>query len=364
MKFTTIIIISTYLYYFCFISLINCVPETVTQKSNFKKPTLNKPHIQQSVSFDFSSTDHIVNESSLNLLLKILNLELTQNTPLFTELINSLFSGFLNQNINLSGHECIPQLQSAYLKKLKKIHKKITSTFKLELSKKDLKNPDKRYEACFDSKQSISEIAQTILSYHIEQIYILQQQKLQIQDNNEISSLITTQLEHNEYKVASTEDKLKRVEMISCNAYSNSNDYFGKLPMISKCDIMMNMIYKYLIYKQKEKGEDIKKLKKEMSKFKKVGKVLYALVTKKYKFHYLGKEIDDKVIEVVMNWLSKAQIAEGKVMKSFALLKNKYPTEKDSIIISNVNYADKRDVVLNLGMAFGILGRAVIGNLA
>lgn len=358
---------SFYIFLFSTTLLLSFLPLTIEQqnsilkKSHSKKSSSKKP---KNVSFDLSTVSNIVSERSSNFLFRTLNFELTANMNLFIELINGLLSGFSQKQISIKGNtECFNYLHASYFNKMDKIYDEVIQVFLDDLHMSEIHNPDKRYEVCTEDRKDVLDYIQNKLNYYSNQIEVAQNEIEEMKESGYDKMFYFDkefEIEMFETEIARSEMKVKSFEMFPCKDWAERKNLFIPIPLPVRCEVGLRTLGKFLeCYKGKDKEVQAiqKKLRGKVESLVKVGPVLYALLSKKYKFRELGKEYELGKIE---DYLSKAQIAEDKIEKELTLLKKKNPNKEEEELKGEIDFGFKKEVVFNVGAAFGDMIRKVL----
>ena len=343
-----------------FLPLTNEQQHSILKKSHSKKPSKKT----KNVSFDLSTVSNIVSERSSNFLFRTLNFELTSNMNLFIELINGLLSGFSQKQISIKGNtECFDYLHASYFNKMDKLYDEVIEVFLDDLQMSEIHNPDKRYEVCTEDRKDVLDYVQGKLNYYINQIETVQNEIEEMKERGYDKMFYFDkefEIEMFETEIARSEMKMKSFEMFPCKDWSQRKNVFIPIPLPIRCEVGLRTLGKFLeCYKGNDKDVNAiqKKLKGKVESLVKVGPVLYALLSKKYKFRELGKEYELGKIE---EYLSKAQIAEDKIEKELTLLKKKHPNNEEEQLKGFIDFEFKKEVVFNVGAAFGDMIRKVL----
>jgi hypothetical protein len=244
-----------------------------------------------------------------------------------------------------------------------KLYDEVIEVFLDDLQMSEIHNPDKRYEVCTEDRKDVLDYVQGKLNYYINQIETVQNEIEEMKERGYDKMFYFDkefEIEMFETEIARSEMKMKSFEMFPCKDWSQRKNVFIPIPLPIRCEVGLRTLGKFLeCYKGNDKDVNAiqKKLKGRVESLVKVGPVLYALLSKKYKFRELGKEYELGKIE---EYLSKAQIAEDKIEKELTLLKKKHPNKEEEQLKGSIDFKFKKEVVFNVGAAFGDMIRKVL----
>ena len=349
---------------FFFVYFIYTFPNIKSQPLNIRKTPANK---NKKVNFDLSEVDPIVTERTLNELLISIDNDLLVNPEILTELITGVLSGILSKEVNITGHQCIATLQKDLNRRFKAYQSRFIKSLIENSNESDKCGVERLQELCYETKKDIRErLGEVILSkdktlaLYYERLEYKQASKRVLQRDIDV---IKGSIKYLEREIILNDNQIVRYRLFDCNKLPKKISFIHENPIGIKSEIILD-INELFVKCYRGMNNAIHRLRTQILRHEKMNikneKVtlnMFALFTTRYRFLSFGKKLR---AEKITTYFSRAQIAEGKVLKSIGELKKKYPNKKENMLQNEEILLNKKKVAYNTVMAVVIAAKDVL----